>query len=137
MLNYLRPDENPGRKEYSPFARALENPQKPLDRMSVEELVEAADFKLKEMDPVAMKEMVDRALKIDPGYSRAHLLLGINHYNHGRYKDAIDEMSKATEREPYLDEAWYYLALSQLALGQTSSAERNLYYIRTGERFLW
>ena len=128
-LNYLRPDENPGRKEYSPFAKALEKPQKPLDQMSVEELVQAADFKLKEMDPIAMQDLIDRALKIDPGYSRAHLLLGINHYNHGRHKDAAEEMLKATEREPYLDEGWYYLSLSQLAVGQSSSAERNLYYI--------
>lgn len=129
VMNYLRPDENPGRKQYSPFAKALENPQQTPEQMSVEELVQAAEFKLKEMDPGAMQDFVDRALKLDPGYSRAHLLLGINHYAHGRYQEAADELSKATERDPYLDEGWYYLAISQLALGDSQSAERNLYYI--------
>jgi len=129
LVNYPRPDENPGRKDYSPFAKALENPQRTPDQMSVEELVEAAEFKLKEMDPGAMQDLIDRALKLDPGYSRAHLLLGINDYNHGRYKKAADELSKATERDPYLDEGWYYLALSELAIDETPSAERNLYFI--------
>ena len=41
--------------------------------MSVEELVQAAEFKLKELDPDAMQDFVDRALKLDPGYSRARL----------------------------------------------------------------
>jgi tetratricopeptide (TPR) repeat protein len=135
VLNYVRPDVNPGRKQYSPFAKALENPQKALDQMSVEELVEAADFKLKEMNPTAMQDLVDRALKLDPGYSRAHLLLGINYYNHDRYKDAAAELSKATERDPYLDEGWYYLAISQLALGDSQSAERNLYYIEPASAY--
>ncbi len=134
-LNYLRPDENPGRKQYSPFAKALENPPKALDQMSVEELVEAADFKLKEMNPTAMQDLVGRALKIDPGYSRAHLLLGVDDYNHGRYKDAAAELAKATERDPYLDEGWYYLALSQLTLGDSQSAERNLYYIEPASSY--
>jgi tetratricopeptide (TPR) repeat protein len=129
VMNYLRPDENPGRKQYSPFAKALDNPQKSPEQMGVEELVQAAEFKLKEMNPGAMQNLVDRALKLDPGYSLAHLLLGVNHYNSGRYKEAAEELSKATERDPYLDEGWYYLAISQLALGDTAGAERNLYYI--------
>ena len=129
IMNYLRPDENPGRKEYSAFARGLEQPQKSPDKMSVEELVEAAEFKLKEMDPAAMHDLVDMALQRDPGYSRAHLLLGIVDYNNGRYRQAADELAKATDRDPYLAEAWYYLAISQLALGDAASAERNLYYV--------
>jgi len=135
VMNYLRPDENPGRKEYNPFVKALENPEKAPQQMSVEELVQAAEFKLKELDPDAMQDFVDRALKLDPGYSRAHLLLGVNHYNEGRYKEAVDELSKATEREPYLDEGWYYLAVSQLALGDSRSAERNLYYVEPASAY--
>ena len=44
-------------------------------------------------------------------------------------------MSKATEREPYLDEGWYYLAVSQLALGDSRSAERNLYYVEPASAY--
>jgi tetratricopeptide (TPR) repeat protein len=129
VLNYLRPDENPGRKQYSVFARSLEKPQVAPDQMTVEELVEAAEFKLKETNPSAMQELVAMALKKDPGDSRAHLLLGIYDYTGGKYKDAESELLQATDRDPYLDEAWYYLAASQLALGDNEKAERNLYVI--------
>jgi len=129
VMHYIRPDEDPGRKEYSPLAKGLENPEKSPEQMSAEELVEAAEFKLKEMDPGAIQDLVDRALKLDPGYSQAHLLLGVYHYNAGDYKAAVDELSKATERDPYLGEGWYYLAISQLALGDKENAERNLYFV--------
>jgi len=135
IMNYTRPDENPGCKEYSPFAKALESPQKPLEQMSAEELTAAAEFKLKEMNPAAMQDLAGRALKIDPGYSRAHLLLGIDHYTHGRYKQAADELMKATDRDPYLDEGWYYLAISELALGESSSATRSFYHVEPGSAY--
>jgi len=129
VLNYTRPDENPGRKQYSVYAKVLESPQKTVDQMSVEELVQAAEFKLKEANNSGMLDLVAQALKRDPEYSRAHLLLGIFHSNAGRYKEAEKELTRATNRDPYLDEGWYYLATSQLAMGETEAAERNFYYI--------
>ena len=129
ILNYRRPDDNPGRKQYSVYAKALEHPQKNTDQMSAEELVKAAEFKLKETNSAAMLDLVALALKKDPDYSQAHLLLGEFHYNGGRYQQAVDELNQATSRDPYLDEGWYYLAVSQLALGDIQSAERNFYYI--------
>lgn len=129
VLDYLRPDENPGRKQYSVFANSLESPQKSPDQMTVEELVQGAEFKLKESNPGAMLELVTRALQKDPGYSQAHLLLGIYNFNSGKYREAEAELSQATERDPYSDEAWYYLAASQLALNEDAKAERNLYVI--------
>ena len=94
MLDYQRPDENPGRKQYSVFAKSLESPQKAPDQMRVEEFVQAAEFKLKETNPSAMQELVAKALQKDPGYSRAHLLLGIYDYTGGKYKDAEAELLK-------------------------------------------
>jgi tetratricopeptide (TPR) repeat protein len=135
VMNYLRPDDDPGRKDYSPFAKALENPQKTLEQMSVEELVQAAEFKLKELNPGAMQDLVEKALKLDPGYSRAHLLLGIYDYNAGNYKQAAEELAKATDRDPYLDEGWYYLAITQLAMGDSRSAEREFYYIEPASAY--
>lgn len=135
VMNYTRPDENPGRKEYSPFAKALESPQKTSEQMTVEELAAAAEFKLKEMDPTAMQDLIARALKLDPGYSRAHLLLGVDAYTHGRYKEAADELTQATERDPYLDEGWFYLAMSRLAQGDDKRAERNFYSIEPGSAY--
>lgn len=130
-LNYLRPDENPGGKQYSAFAKTLESPALAPQQMTVEQLVQAAEYKLKESDPSGMLDLVNDALKLDPGDSRAHLLLGIYDYTAGRFKTAADELTKATERDPYSGESWYYLAISQLAMGENQAAERNLYYIRT------
>lgn len=134
-MHYVRPDENPGRKQYSAFAKALEEPQKTPEQMSVEELVAAAEFKLKETNPTGMRELVELALKRDPGYSRAHLLLGVYDYGIDHYADAASELTKATLRDPYLDEGWYYLALSQLALGEKEQAERNFYYVMPGSAY--
>ena len=135
VMNYLRPDENPGKKQYSPSAKELEKPQKPTSEMNVEELVQTAEFKLKEVNISGMQELVGLALKKDAGYSRAHLLLGVFDYTQGSYKEAEAELTKATERDPYLDEGWYYLAESQIALGEVKSAERNFYYIAPGSGY--
>ncbi len=83
MLDYSPPDKDPGRKQYTPSARELESPRKSPDQMSVEELVEAAEFALKEVDPGTMKDLVVRVLKIDPDCSHAHILLGIHDYTLG------------------------------------------------------
>lgn len=129
VLHYRRPDRNPGREEYTPFTRGLEKPQKTADRMSAEELVLAAEFKFKELNESAGNALLEQALARDPGFSRAHLLGGIQDFNAGRYKAAIARLEKAIERDPYLDEAYYYLAVSQFAAGDQKRAERNLYYI--------
>ncbi|MGE5645302.1 MAG: DUF5107 domain-containing protein [Acidobacteriota bacterium] len=129
VMNYHRPDTNPGRKEYTPFTRPLENPQKTPDQMGVEELTLAAEFKLKELNYESALSLINKALERDPGYSRAHLLLGITDYNAGRYASAVKHLEKVIERDPYQDEGYYYLAMSQFAVGDDARAERNLYYI--------
>ena len=66
VMDYHRPDENPGKKQYSVFAKSLESPPKAPDQMTVEELVEAAEFKLKETNPSAMLELLAKALQKRP-----------------------------------------------------------------------
>ncbi|HVX67587.1 MAG TPA: DUF5107 domain-containing protein, partial [Bryobacteraceae bacterium] len=129
VLDYLRPDGDPGRKEYTPFTRPLEEPRKAPEAMSVEELVLAAEFKQKELDTAGAAALLEMALKRDPGYSRAHLDLGIDAFNRRRYEDAATHLEQAIARDPYADEAYYYLAMAQFALGRDQQAERNLYYI--------
>ncbi len=129
LLDYHRPDENPGRKEYTPFTRPLEQPRKSQDEMSAEELTLGAEFRLKELDEPGAQALFDAALKRDPGYSRAHLLMGITDFNDARYEPAVLHLKKAIERDPYADEAYFYLAMSQFALHQDAAGERNLYYI--------
>lgn len=135
LMDYLRPDGNPGRKEYTPFTRPLEQPRKAAGQMSVEELTLAAEFRQKELDEPGARALLDKALERDPGYSRAHLLLGMQEFNGGRYEPAVTHLEKVIARDPYADEAYYYLAMTQFALGRDHDAERNLYYIWPGSAY--
>lgn len=135
ILRYVRPDPKTAVKEYTPFTRSLEKPRKTPEEMTVEELTLAARFKLKELNGAAGTELLNKALALDPGFSRAHLEYGIHHFNHHRYAEAAKHLEQAIERDPYVDEAYYYLSLSQLRLGETAKAERNLYFIWPGSAF--
>ncbi|PZS08356.1 MAG: hypothetical protein DLM70_02675 [Chloroflexi bacterium] len=129
LLDYHRPDSNPGRKGYTPFTGPLEEPHKSPGDMGVEELTLAAEYRLKELDEPGATALLDQALQHDPGYSRAHLLIGMTDFNDNRYQDAVTHLMQAMHRNPYDDAAYYYLAMSQFALGEESAAERNLYFI--------
>ncbi|HNY38828.1 MAG TPA: DUF5107 domain-containing protein [Bryobacteraceae bacterium] len=129
LLDYLRPDADPGRKEYTPFTRPLEASKKSPDQMGAEELTLAGEYRLKELDGGGAEALFERALKLDPGYSRAHVQLGIHQFTAGRFADAEQRLKKAIERDPYNSEAYYYLGLCQMALDRNGEAERNLYYI--------
>lgn len=129
LLDYHRPDSPPGRKEYTPFTRPLEEGPKPVDKMTTEELAIAAEYKFKELDETGARALLAKALQQDPGYSRALLLLGIDDFRDGHYEEAVQHLETAIARDPYSDEAYYYLAMSQFALGRTDAGERNLYFI--------
>ncbi len=129
VLDYARPDEDPGKKEYTPFTRQLDKPRKPLNEMGTQELVLSAEFYLKQMKTATALERLNRALEIDPGESGAHLHLGLYSYEHASLDKAIYHFNKVIERDPYQDQAYYYLAQCYLELEDTTRAERNLYYI--------
>jgi tetratricopeptide (TPR) repeat protein len=129
VLDYRRPDSDPGRKEYTPFTRPLELPRKSPEQMNVEELVLAAEFRSKELEAAGATALLEKALERDPGCSRAHLLLGIQAFTAGKHEDAVCSLEKAIARDPYMDEAYYYLAMAQFALGRDKEGGRNLYCI--------
>jgi len=135
-LDYLRPDQSPGGREYTPFTRQLEKHGKGPAEMTVEELVLDAETKIKEMHTDAGASLLRQALSRDSGHSRAHLNLGIMHYEQAQRDSALVHLEQAIDRDPYADEAHYYLALTRMELGDTLSAERSLYYIsRTGSYY--
>jgi len=129
LLDYHRPDADPGRKEYTPFTRPLESARKSVDQMSAEELAIAAEYRLKELDDAGATTLLNKALALDAGYSRALLMLGIQDFTHARFASAVTRIEKALERDPYSPESYYYVAMSELALGEDARAERNLYFI--------
>ncbi|MFH1070443.1 MAG: tetratricopeptide repeat protein, partial [Candidatus Glassbacteria bacterium] len=129
LLDYTRPDENPGRKEYTIFTRGLERPAKTPEEMKVEELVLDGETKIKEMHDEVGAGLLYRALERDLGNSKAHLVLGVLDYSRGRPDSAVVHLEKTLERDPYSGEACYYLALARLEQGDTAWAERSLHYI--------
>ncbi len=129
VFEYHRPDSPPGRKEYTPFTLPLERPRKAVSEMSVEELVMAGEYRLKELDDAGAVALFEQALARDPGDSRAHRQLGIQDYQHARFKAASEHLEKSVDRDPYGAESHYYLALCRLALGRETEAERALYFV--------
>jgi len=128
LMDYHRPDSNPGGK-VTPFAKDLEDAPIPPEKMTAEQLVLAAEFKQKDLNDAAASDLAKLALKKDPGYSAAHLLLGELAFEQGQFHPAESEFQQAVDRNPYADEGWYYLASSQLKLGEEQQAERNFYYV--------
>lgn len=134
LLDYHRPDANPGGKD-SPYANGLASPPIPLDKMTAEQAVMAAQLKMKELDYPAATDLANVALQRDPGYSEAHQLLGQLLFDQGRYSDAATEFQKAVDRNPYADASWYYLSICQLKNHDAKQAENNLYYIWPGSAY--
>jgi tetratricopeptide (TPR) repeat protein len=129
LMDYARPDSNPGGTELSPFAKGLGDAPIPPEKMTAEQLMMAAQLNQKEMKFPAATDLANEALKRDPGYSPAHQLLGILQFDQGHFEQAAAEFQKAVDRNPYADESWYYLAICQLNLNQQQQAEHNFYYI--------
>jgi tetratricopeptide (TPR) repeat protein len=134
LLDYHRPDTNPG-GHITPFAQGLEDAPIPPEKMTAEQLVLAARFKQKDLNSADAAKLANMALKIDPGYSSAHQLLGMLAFNRGEFQQAAAEFQKAVDRDPYDSQSWYYLSICQLRLGQQNEAERNLYYIWPGSSY--
>ncbi len=134
LMDYHRPDGSPGGKD-NPYASGLAAPPIPLDKMTAEQAVMAAQLKQKEMNIPAATELANVALKRDPGYSPAHQLLGILLFDQDHFEQAAAEFQKAVDRNPYADESWYYLSICQLNLNRPGQAQTNLYYIWPGSAF--
>lgn len=129
LLDYRRPQPGVRRSEYTPITRELEHPAKPPEEMGAEELTLAAGKKFKQLNAPAALALLEKALARDAGYSRAHLLLGIDSYTSGRYQEAVKHLASAVARDPYNAEACYYLAMGHLATDRAPEAERLFYSV--------
>jgi tetratricopeptide (TPR) repeat protein len=134
LMDYHRPDKAPG-GDVTPFARGLLNPPIPPAKMTAQELVIAARFKQKDLNPEAAAKLAKMALKIDSGYSDAHRLLGMLAFDEGHWSDAAAEFKKAVARNPYDSQSWYYLAVCDVRMGDLKSPETILYYIWPGSAY--
>ncbi len=136
LLYYRRPVADPAKKEYTPFTRPLEEAAEIHGQNERRGTGAWSGIRSEESQLASTAQaLIDKALVLDPEYSRAHILLGIHHFTEGRYATAAGHLEKAISRDPYSDEAHYYLAMSRFALGDSVRAARQLYFIWPGSAF--
>ena len=77
------------------------------------------------------KRYFEKSLEKDEKFSRSLTSLGLIYYLCGLYDEAEKNLRKALMRNPYEEEARYYLSLALMALGNYEDAEKNLWKIYT------
>ncbi|MEM2434620.1 MAG: DUF5107 domain-containing protein [Candidatus Bathyarchaeia archaeon] len=98
---------------------------------SAEELwLKGVDSFKKEHAEIA-RSFFQKSLEKDPDFSKSLSWLGLLYYASGLYEDAEILLRRALRRNPYDEDARYYLCLALMALGKNEDAERNLWKIYT------
>ncbi|HEX5965365.1 MAG TPA: DUF5107 domain-containing protein, partial [Pyrinomonadaceae bacterium] len=122
-------DNNP---DFKPATRPIPDPKNSTS--AEQSYVEGLAFDKKSKEREARAAYAE-ALKRDPGFSPAHIALGLSFYRSGEYEAAAKHLETALMRNKDAGDAHYYLALVQRALGQTSEAEDHLVWlVRSGYR---
>ena len=78
------------------------------------------------------KELLGECLRLDPGFSRAHVELGLLAFQGGRFDEALRRFDRALERIPDDGRTLYYKGLALRYLGRTRDAH---YFLRQSGRF--
>ncbi|HYK92231.1 MAG TPA: DUF5107 domain-containing protein [Acidobacteriota bacterium] len=88
----------------------------------------------KKSDELSAREAFMESLKYDPGYSPAHVALGLSFYRSGQYDAAEQHLTAALTRNPDSVEAHYYLGLVKMAKGLTHAAAEDMFWVaRSGK----
>ena len=119
-----------GPDPHDPLPPKVENPKEPKEYTSAELAYEVGlrldQFHNGILDP---EPYYNRALELDPDYTRANLAMGLRRLKNGMYAEAKPYLEKAVKRATQnhtraLDaEPEYYLALCCLGLGEEKRAE--------------
>ncbi len=76
-----------------------------------------------------------RALERDPGFTAAHIALGLSYYRTGEYTKAAEHLRSALRRNREAGDAHYYLGLVWRAQGRLWEAANELWWcVRSGHR---
>jgi tetratricopeptide (TPR) repeat protein len=70
------------------------------------------------------ESLLRKAVRIDPSYARAYLLLGNLYFQEHQYAKAVPEYQQALRLQPTLPEAHYHLGQAYMQLGDKSLAQK-------------
>jgi tetratricopeptide (TPR) repeat protein len=78
------------------------------------------------------KVLLEECLRLDPGFSRAHIELGLMAFQAGKFDEALAHFDRTIERIPDDGRTLYYKGLALRYLGRIEDAH---YYLRHAGRF--
>jgi tetratricopeptide (TPR) repeat protein len=78
------------------------------------------------------KRLLEDCLRLDPGFSRAHIELGLMAFQAGKFEEALARFDRALERIPDDGRTLYYKGLALRYLGKNEDAH---YFLRHAGRF--
>ncbi len=86
-------------------------------------------------DLMAAGENYRQALSADDGHARAHFGLGLIALRRALVDEAREHLQASVKRDRQDDEAWYTLALAEMAVGNEPTAEQLLWWLTQGTPF--
>lgn len=131
LIHYYTDSPPDGNSDFKPATRPMPDPA-PASAERVYLAGLAADKKSNES---AARAAYSEALKLDPGYSPAHIALGLSFYRSGEYDRAAEHLEAALRRNRDAGDAYYYLALVRRAQNRVGEAiEQLMWCVRAGHR---
>jgi tetratricopeptide (TPR) repeat protein len=77
------------------------------------------------------RELLQKAVRLDPKLGEAFLLLGIAYADDGDLPKAISAYQRAAAASPLMEEAHYRLAMAYRQLGETAKAQKEIELYQT------
>ncbi len=132
LVHYYTSSPPDGNPDFKPATRP-----KPKDagNVSAESAYLAGVAADKKSDEPRARAAYREALKLDPGYARAHIALGLSYYRTGEYVQAAEHLEAALDRNRDSGDAHYYLALVRRAQDRVGEAIEHLNWcVRSGHQ---
>lgn len=131
LVHFYTDSVRDGNDNFKPATRPTPDNTPP----SAEKAYLAAQAADKKSNELAARAAYQEVLKLDPGYSPAHIALGLSFYRTGEYDRAAEHLDAARRRNRDAGDAHYYLALVRRAQNRIGDAiEQLMWCVRTGHR---
>lgn len=131
LVHFYTNSERDGNDDFKPATRPITDNTPP----NAEKAYLAAQAADKKSDELGARAAYQEALKLDPGYSPAHIALGLSFYRTGEYDRAAEHLEAALRRNRDAGDAHYYLALVRRAQNRIGDAiEQLMWCVRAGHR---